>query len=49
MFLPASLTDMANRYVKKSAPDQLPRFRRDVPHVALKGSILRYSTTGPAR
>jgi hypothetical protein len=48
MFLPASLTAMANRHVKNSPADALPRFRRDVPHVTVGGAILRYSSETPA-
>jgi hypothetical protein len=47
-FLPAYLTEDANRFVRNSPAAMNPRFKRDVPglvHVA--GSILRYSSTTP--
>lgn len=47
MFLPASLTKMTNDYVRSGPADSLPRFKRTGPHVAVGGSVLRYSSTTP--
>lgn len=48
MFLPASLTKMTNDYVRSGPADSLPRFKRTGPHVAVGGSILRFSSVTPA-
>lgn len=49
-FLPASLTEGANRFVKNGPADKNPRFKRDVPGlVTVGGSILRYSSTTPSK
>jgi hypothetical protein len=47
MFLPDADTQMANRHVKNSPADELPRFRWDVPYLAAGGSALRYSSSTP--
>lgn len=50
-FLPPALTNGANKYVASQPEDRNPRFpRKDGSGlVVIRGGILRYSTTTPAR
>jgi hypothetical protein len=46
MFIDPKLSRATNRYVRESAEDKNPVFRRTVPGlVEVNGAILRYSTT----